>query len=122
MSIINPFWLKIVAATIVELFNGKVSQLLSCPTVFLGDLEPILRSHYQRLSDSEKLTLSWLAAQEQAVEITNKPEDLPFSQQDFWKVIKSLQRRCAIEKATYDQTFGFTLEPAIEEYVKNQSP
>jgi hypothetical protein len=92
----NPFWLKIVAATIVELFNGEVAQLLSCPTVFLGDLEPTLRSHYQRLSDLEKLTLSWLATQEEAVEITNKPEDLPFSQQDFWQAVKSLQRRCAV--------------------------
>lgn len=118
----NPSWLKVVAATIVELFNGHVAQLLSCPTVFLGDLEPILRSHYQRLSDSEKLTLSWLADREGAVEIANKPGDLPFSQQDFWKAVKSLQRRCAIEKATGDRTFGFTLQPAIKEYVKNQSP
>lgn len=106
----------------VELFNGKVSQLLSCPTVFLGDLEPILRSHYQRLSDSEKLTLSWLADREEAVEIANKPGDLPFSQQYFGKAVKSLQRRCAIELATDDQAFGFTLEPVIKEYVKNQFP
>ena len=118
----NPSWLKIVAATIVELFNGNVAQLLSCPTVFLGDLEPIMRSHYQRLSDSEKLTLSWLATQNEAVEITHKPKDLPFSQQDFWNAVKSLQRRCALETAMGDRTFGFTLQPVIKEYVKNQSP
>lgn len=118
----NPSWLKIVAATILELFNGNADRLLSCPTVFLGDLEPIMRSHYQRLSDSEKLTLSWLATQEEAVEITNKPGDIPFSQQDFWKALKSLQRRCAIEKATDNRTFGFSLQPVIKEYVKNQSP
>lgn len=117
----NPSWLKVVAATIVELFNGNAAPLLSCPTVFLGDLEPTLRSHYQRMSDSEKLTLSWLATQEEAVEITNKPGDLPFSQQDFWKAVKSLQRRSAIEKVAGNRTCGFTLEPAIKEYVKNQS-
>ncbi|MBP0012274.1 MAG: AAA family ATPase [Roseofilum sp. SBFL] len=118
----NPSWLKLVAATLVELFNGNVAKLLSCPTVFLGDLEPILRSHYQRLSDSEQLTLSWLAAQDEAVEMTKKPEELPFSQQDFWQALKSLQRRCAIEKATGDRnhTSSFTLEPVIKEYVKNQ--
>lgn len=115
----NPSWLKIVAAMIVELLNGSVAQFLSCPTVFLGDLEPILRSYYQRLSDSEKLTLSWLASQEEAIEIAHKPEELPFSQPDFWQALQSLQRRGAISKATDRQTF--TLEPAIEEYVKNKS-
>lgn len=118
----NPSWLNILATTILELFNGSVAQILSSPTVFLGDLEPILEVHYQRLSHSEKLTLSWLATQEGAADIATKPPELPLSQQDFWKAIRSLQRRCLLEKATDHKTRGFQLQPVIKEYAKNQSP
>lgn len=49
----NPLWLNIIASTILDLFNGSVQEFLSYPTLFLGDLEPILKQHYQRLSESE---------------------------------------------------------------------
>ena len=45
----NPLWLNIIASTILDLFNGSVQEFLSYPTLFLGDLEPILKQHYQRL-------------------------------------------------------------------------
>lgn len=41
----NPLWLNIIAATIFDLFNGSVSQFLSYPSFFLGDIEPILNQH-----------------------------------------------------------------------------
>lgn len=48
-------WLKLVAQTINNLFNGIVSQYLSYQPVFLSDeLRPILQQHYQRLSEIEK--------------------------------------------------------------------
>lgn len=117
----NPYWLNIIATTTLELFNGSVAKLLSFPTVFLGDLEPILATHYRRLSHSEKLTLSWLATQEDGLEIIGKPAELPFSESDFWFAIRSLQRRCLLEKATDDTTGDFVVRPVVKEYAKNKT-
>jgi hypothetical protein len=117
----NPYWLNIIATTTIELFKGSVARLLSFPTVFLGDLEPVLATHYRRLSHSEKLTLSWLATQEDPIEIIGKPAELPFSEQDFLMAIRSLQRRCLLEKATDDTTGDFVIRPVVKEYAKNKT-
>nr|WP_283754008.1 hypothetical protein [Roseofilum acuticapitatum] len=109
----NPLWLKIIASTIVDLFNGSVEQYLAYPTLFLGDLEPMIEQHYQRLCESEKIFLRWLANQEQPVEISQKPPDL-LSDADFLKAIQSLRRRNLLEKFSV-----LTLQPMIKEYVKN---
>lgn len=109
----NPLWLNIIASTILDLFNGSVQEYLSYPTLFLGDLEPILKQHYQRLCESEKILLQWLATQDQPVKISQKPPEL-LSDADFLKAIQSLKRRNLVEK-----TSGFTLQPAIKQYVKN---
>lgn len=108
----NPLWLNIIASTILDLFNGSVQEYLSYPTLFLGDLEPILKQHYQRLCEAEKILLQWLATQDQPVKISLKPPLL--SDADFLKAIQSLKRRNLVEK-----TSGFTLQPAIKQYVKN---
>jgi len=111
----NPLWLKIIASTIVDLFNGSVEQYLAYPTLFLGDLEPIIKQHYQRISESEKILLRWLANQEQPVEISQKPPDL-LSDSDFLKAIQSLQKRSLLEKSPV-----LTLQPVIKQYVNIQS-
>jgi hypothetical protein len=116
----NPLWLSIIANTILELFNGSVAQFLSYPSLFLGDLEPILDAHYRRLSESEKLVMQWLATQDTAVDIARKQTDLPFSDSDFLKAVRSLQKRCLITKVTDKKVSRFTLQPAIKEYVKTK--
>lgn len=112
----NPLWLNIIASTILDLFNGSVQEFLSYPTLFLGDLEILLKQHYQRLSESEKILLQWLANQDQPVKISQKPPEL-FSDADFLKAIQSLKRRNLLEK-----TSGLTLQPVIKQYVKNLIP
>ncbi|HIK13097.1 MAG TPA: AAA family ATPase [Oscillatoriaceae cyanobacterium M33_DOE_052] len=111
----NPLWLNIIASTILDLFNGSVQEYLSYPTLFLGDLEPILKQHYQRLSESEKIIIQWLATQDQPVKISQKPPEL-LSDADFLKAIQSLKRRSLLEKSS-----GLTLQPVIKQYVKNLS-
>ncbi len=109
----NPLWLNIIASTILDLFNGSVQEFLSYPTLFLGDLEPILKQHYQRLCESEKILLQWLANQDQPVKISQKPPEI-LADRDFLKAIQSLTRRNLLEKSS-----GLTLQPAIKQYVKN---
>lgn len=116
----NPLWLSIIANTILELFNGSVAQFLSYPSLFLGDLEPILDAHSRRLSESEKLVMQWLATQDTAVDIARKPTDFLCSDSDLLKAVQSLRKRCLIAKVTDNQTLRFTLQPAIKEYVKTK--
>ena len=117
----NPSWLKTTAATIEELFNGSVGQLLSCPTVFLGDLEPVLQASYRRLSESEKFAIAWLATQSAPVEIARKPADFPFSQSAFWKALQSLTRRSLVEKVTSQGVSRFAVGAVMGEFVKEQN-
>jgi hypothetical protein len=109
----NPLWLSIIASTILDLFNGSVQEYLSYPTLFLGDLETILKQHYQRLCESEKILIQWLATQDEPVKISQKPPEL-LSAQEFLKAIQSLKRRSLLEKSS-----GLTLQPVIKQYVKN---
>ncbi|MEA5500018.1 NB-ARC domain-containing protein [Limnoraphis robusta Tam1] len=113
----NPAWLNIIVSSIQDLFNGSVAQFLSYSSLFLGDLEPILQEHYRRLSESEKLVMQWLAKQETAVDISNKPADF-LSDSDFLRAIQSLRKRNLIEKALNEKTSGFTLQPVMKEYIK----
>jgi hypothetical protein len=51
----HPTWLNIIASTIVELCDGRVSLFLADQDeIFIGDLSPILESQLDRLSELEK--------------------------------------------------------------------
>jgi hypothetical protein len=119
----NPLWLKIVATMIQDLFNGSLSEFLSEDTLFLGDLESLLHQPFNRLSESEKQVMSWLASETAPVSLSKLPENLQLSRSHFLKVMQSLGRRSLIEKIQEgDRTF-FTLGPVLKEYVKtNYSP
>ncbi|MEG3980162.1 NB-ARC domain-containing protein [Microcoleus sp. T3B2] len=114
----NPLWLKIVATMIQDLFNGSLLEFLSDDTLFLGDLESLLHQPFNRLSESEKQVMSWLASETAPVSLSKVPENLQLSRSQFWQVMQSLGRRSLIEKIPEgDRTF-FTLCPILKEYVK----
>ena len=114
-------WLNTPAAAIQDLFNGNVSDFLSYDSLVLGDLEYLLHQHFQRLSDSEKQVMSWLANQIKAVEISKKPALLELSPSEFLKAVESLRRRLLIERVQKGDRILFTLQPAIAEYVKTHT-
>ncbi|TAD97390.1 MAG: ATPase [Oscillatoriales cyanobacterium] len=116
----NPLWLNIAAAAIQDLFSGNVSDFLSYNSLVLGDLEYLLDQHFQRLSDSEKQVLSWLANQIKPVEISKKPALLELSPSEFLKAVESLRRRLLIEKVQKGDRTLFQLQPAIAEYIKER--
>jgi hypothetical protein len=114
----NPLWLKIVATMIQDLFNGSLSEFLSDDTLFLGDLESLLHQPFNRLSESEKQVMSWVASETAPVSLSKMPENLQLSRSQLLKVMQSLGRRSLIEKIQEgDRTF-FTLAPVLKEYVK----
>ena len=117
----HPSWLNIIASTIVELFDGSVPQFLADETdIFLGDLEPLLESHLERLSDSEKKVLYWLASQNEAVDISRQPTDSDLSQSEFWQAIQSLARRGLVEKVLVGGRSMFFLNPVFKAYIQRK--
>ncbi|MEG4458736.1 NB-ARC domain-containing protein [Microcoleus sp. N9_A1] len=117
----NPLWLHTAAAAIQDLFNGNVSDFLSYDSLVLGDLEYLLHQHFQRLSDTEKQVMFWLANQNKAVEISKKPALLELSASEFLKAVESLRRRLLIEKVQKGDRTLFAVQGEIAEYVKNHS-
>ncbi|MFM9266800.1 AAA family ATPase [Tychonema sp. BBK16] len=117
----HPSWLNIIAATIWELFDGSVSLFLADGTdLFLGDLEPILESHVERLSDSEKKAFYWLATQNEAVNISQQPADRELPKSEFWQAIQSLARRGLVEKMQVGVRSKFQINPVFQKYIQSK--
>jgi NB-ARC domain len=118
----HPSWLNIIAATIWELFDGSVSLFLADGTdLFLGDLEPLLESHLERLSDSEKKALYWLATQNEAVDISRQPADSLLSKSEFWQAIQSLARRGLVEKVLVGTRSKFQINRVFQQYIQSNT-
>ncbi|MDD1417084.1 hypothetical protein MEN41_21510 [Dolichospermum sp. ST_con] len=76
----HPTWLNIITLAIRELFNNQVSLFLSDDDeLFLGDIEALLENHLERLSELENKVISWLALQNEPIDISQKPADLELS-------------------------------------------
>ncbi|MDQ2100232.1 MAG: ATP-binding protein [Tychonema bourrellyi B0820] len=117
----HPSWLNIIAATIWELFDGSVSLFLADGNdVFLGDLEPILESHLERLSDSEKKVCYLLATQAEAVDISQQPADSELSKSEFLQAIQSLSRRGLVEKMQVGVRSNFQIDPVFKAYIQSK--
>jgi len=115
----NPYWLKIVARMIQEVFNGKVRDYLAYNSIFLGD-EVItkLNQHFQRLSLLEKQVISQFSQINSPVTVAELLQNLPLSPPELFLAIQSLSRRSLIEKIIQDQLTLFTVSPVIKEYLK----
>ncbi|MEK0193996.1 ATPase, partial [Microcoleus anatoxicus PTRS1] len=115
----NPLWLKLVAQTINNLFNGRVSQYLSYQPVFLSDeLTPIFQQHYQRLSEIEKQAIALISHENEPVSFTLLMSKCQGSQVELFKAIQSLDRRGIIAKLSCESETIFTIPPVLKQYVK----
>ncbi len=112
-------WLNIIASTILELFDGNVSWFLAAENdIYLGDIEPLLESQLERLSESEKKVSQWLASQDDAVDISQPPADRELSHSEFWQAIQSLARRGLVEKVQVGGRSLFFLNPVFKAYIQ----
>ena len=111
----NPLFLKLVATTIQELFNGNIYEFLEQRTVVFGDIRAVLDQQFNRLSNLEKQIMYWLALNQDFVSVRKLQKDilLRVSQRLILEAIESLQRRSLIIR----QESNFYLAPVIIEYV-----
>ncbi|MCT7952371.1 AAA family ATPase [Ancylothrix sp. C2] len=116
----HPTWLNIIASTIQEFFNGSVSQYLADPNdIYLGEIEPALETQLQRLSDSEKTVIRWLAGQTKPVEISQGPVETALSKTQFLQAIESLNRRSLVEKEQLSAKARFQINPIFKQYIQS---
>ncbi|MEB3883371.1 ATP-binding protein [Lyngbya sp. CCY1209] len=115
----HPVWLNIIASTILELFDGRVSMFLG-DELFIGDLSPLLISQLDRLSDLEKQAIDWIASERQPVDISQNPADGVLSKLELWQAIQSLVRRGLVEKISAGERSHFQLNPVFQQYLQLQ--
>jgi WD40 repeat protein len=111
----NPLALKMVAATIRDLFGGNIALFLDQNITLFGDIFDLIQQHYSRLSLLEKQVMLWLAIDREWVSFVQLQADLygSVSPIQLMNALQRLQGRSLIE-ANAGQ---FTLQPVVMEYV-----
>ncbi|MEG3989330.1 NB-ARC domain-containing protein [Microcoleus sp. S28C3] len=114
----NPLVLKIVSTTVLDLFDGNITNFLEHGAIAFGDINILLNGQFRRLSDLEKQVMYWLAIDREWISITDLRADfvsIP-SQSKLLDALSSLSRRSLIEK----NAGKFSLQPVVMEYVTEQ--
>ena len=117
----NPFALKIVGATIKDLFNGNAAEFAKHNTWVFGDFRTILDEQWNRLSNLEKQIMQCLASKAKAVCLSKLKTDIPeVSTSELIEALASLKRRALIETSHQNkddsETFYY-VEFLIKKYI-----
>ncbi len=114
----NPLTLKILGATIKELFDGSLSEFLKNKVLIFDEIIYLLEEHFQRLSDLGKKILYWLAINIDQVSTADLESDIypKISRQLLITALKSLMGRSLIEFNDH----VFSLQPVVKEYLINK--
>ena len=119
----NPLALKLVAASIRDMFDRSIDSFLRASrsqgaeeAIMLSDIADLLGQQFQRLSDEERDVMYWLAIEREAVPpYILKDDSVQLDYQGrLFQYLEKLRHRCLIEAAGDGR---FTLQPAIMEYV-----
>jgi hypothetical protein len=114
----NPLMLKFAAASIQALFEGNVVEFLKkSRTLIMGGLSRLINEQLNRLSSLEQQIIYELARVQAPVPSETLQETLHHvSSDNLFTALESLVWRSLVENSTS----GFTLQPAVMEYVHNQ--
>lgn len=116
----NPLALKIVAATVRDLFGGDLAAFIHEGPVTLYTLRQLLEHQFARLVPLEREIMYWLAIERDLVSLEILRADLPeaLSSNETLSALQSLRRRCLVERGERGATF--TLQPEVMEYVSER--
>ena len=112
----NPLALKIVAQTIVELFNGEIAPFLEQSELIFGGVRELLDEQFARMSADEQTVLLWLAILREPVSIEELLAMLatPLSRARVMDAVVALRRRSLVERG--QRRGSFTLQSVVLEY------
>ena len=110
----NPLALKIVIASVRELFNGNLTEFWQTDNGLLGDIGELLQQQCDRLSNLEKDIMYCLASSRELIAIAELQEKIlgDVSPNKLLTEIQSLRQRSLVEKAE----LGLTLQPVVMEF------
>ncbi len=113
----NPLALKIVAQTIVDLFDGEIPPFLEQGVVIFGGVRELLAEQFARLSEPEQTVLCWLAIMREPVTLDDLRARLvaPLPMEKVLEAIDGLRQRSLIERG--QRPGSFTLQSVVLEYV-----
>ncbi|UBF23746.1 pentapeptide repeat-containing protein [Kovacikia minuta CCNUW1] len=111
----NPLAIKIVSTTIQELFGGNISAFLEAGISSFHSIRLLLAQQYDRLTDTEKVVMNWLAINREKVSLLELESDIypKLPKHQLLETLESLLRRSLIEQSLS----GFTQQPVIMEFV-----
>ena len=113
----NPLALKLVAATIRELFGGNIAAFLSQGIILFGDVRGLLDQQFEHLSASEETILFWLALAREPLALGDLVAESisPVPGTELLEALGALRRRSLLERGEVGAVF--TLHPVVMEYV-----
>jgi hypothetical protein len=113
----NPLALKIVAQTIVDLFEGEIAPFLEQGEVVFGGVRDLFEEQFARLSQLEHDVLLWLAILRDDTTLDELSQALVSSVPRglLLEALDSLYRQSLIERGR--KKGSFTLQPVIIEYL-----
>ena len=116
----NPLALKIVAQTIVDLFDGEIALFLEQGEVIFGGVRELLGDQFERLSPLEQSVLLWLAILREPATLSQLLAALakPVPRGHLLEAIEALRRRSLIERG--QEHGSFTLQSVVLEYATAQ--
>ena len=115
----NPLYLKSVANSIKNIFDGNVTEFLSeNELIITKDMQNNLQSLFNKLSPTEQQIVLKLSNFEQPISREDLKATLDLSSTDFINGLASLQQRYLVTKIK-EEKFLFKLSPVFREYVRN---
>jgi hypothetical protein len=117
----NPSALNMIASDIRDVFDSNISEFVKQLKVSSSpffDISNLLERQFNRMTDSEKEVVYWLAINREPISFTDLKEDIicPALKQQLPDTLKSLRRKSLIETSN-----GlFTLQPVFMEWVTNR--
>jgi hypothetical protein len=117
----NPLALKIISSTILDIFNGEVSDFLDQNTIFVGQVSEVLKQQCDRLSSLEIQLMYHLAIADRPLDISDLRHRLVTSvnTSKIMEAIESLVSRSLVEKYSDRNKLSFTLQPIVMKYIIN---
>lgn len=111
----HPLATKLVSNVIKDLFANKASNFLAQETTLLRSLNIILDEQFNRLSNTEKTIMNWLAINRELTSIEELAEDIipPIQKSQLLSALQSLKWRSLLEI----QDGKYSQQPVIMEYV-----
>ncbi|BAY64502.1 WD-repeat protein [Calothrix brevissima NIES-22] len=112
----NPLKMRLVANTIIDLFNQDINKFLEQNNLLLSGIRCLLDQQFNRLSPLEQQVMYWVQINQELTTIGYLHIKIvpTVSQAKLWDAVESLIRRSLIET----EAGGYTQLPIVMEYVK----